>query len=87
MALKPLIEKWMKVKSTGCFVSMTLNTTGFTSSKNILNGLVILASWRHATMWTRKTTHKQLGRAPGPGERCRLSQGDQDPELTGVSSS
>lgn len=39
--------KWIKVKSTSCFVSMTLNTTGFTFSKNILNWLVILASWRH----------------------------------------
>ena len=29
--------KWIKVLSRSCFVSMTLNTTGFTSSENILN--------------------------------------------------
>lgn len=77
--------KWIKVKSTGCFVSMTLNTTGFTSSKSILNWLALLAPWRHSSMWIRKTTLEQLGSTTGRVE-WRGRAWDQDSELLGVSS-
>lgn len=62
--------KWIKVLSTSCFVSMTLKTTGFTSSENILNWLVTVASWRRATVWTKKMAHRLGGPRAVGGTRC-----------------
>ena len=62
--------KWIKVLSTSCFVSMTLKTTGFTSSENILNWLVTVASWRRATVWTKKMAHRLRGPHAVGGTRC-----------------